>query len=76
MLSTPHCAQAISLPLALLRNISSLRFTSVLSTAFLLFLGVALVAKAGLMGKATEPHAPVAFRTTFLDFFNGKCKCK
>jgi hypothetical protein len=60
------------LPLALLRSISSLRYTSVLSTAFLCFLGTALMSKLGSMGLATGPQRAVAFSTTFLDFFNGE----
>jgi hypothetical protein len=51
---------------------SSLRFTSVIATLFVIFLGVALLVRVGDLGVASGPSQALAADTTFLNFFNGQ----
>ena len=66
-------ALLVGLPLCLLRKISSLSFTGLLSVLFVAFCAVALLLRACQLGAMAQPHAPTGVHANVIDFFNGVC---
>lgn len=61
----------VALPLCLLRKLSSLQFTGMLSVLFVVFFVVALLVRACQAHVSTGAMGAEPLQTSFIDFFNG-----